>query len=59
MGNTTWAWTGSNWVIMPTRGAPDNRLSLGMAFDSDSNQLVIFGGENTSVLNETYKLVER
>ena len=58
--NTTWAWTGSDWITVPTRYAPPARESLGMAYDNDSKQLLIFGGEVPhGVLNDTYKLVKR
>lgn len=58
--NTTWAWTGSDWEIVPTVNAPIGRESLGMAFDYDSKQLLIFGGEvPQGVMNDTYKLVKR
>jgi hypothetical protein len=46
-------------VTVPTLYAPRARWSLGMAFDADSNQLLIFGGQNSVMLNDTYKLVKR
>ena len=55
-----WAWTGSNWVTVPTFHAPSLRWSLGPAWDAASEQMVMFGGENKSgLLNGTYKLVKR
>ena len=58
--NTTWAWTGSDWVTVPTVNAPLARESLGMAYDNDSRQLLIFGGlVPQGVMNDTFKLVKR
>jgi hypothetical protein len=59
-GTTTWAWTGSDWVTVPTFHAPSLRWSIGLAWDGASEQLVMFGGENnTGLLDGTYKLVKR
>lgn len=58
--NETWAWTGSDWITVPTVYAPPARESSSMAYDSDSKQLLIFGGQGAKgVLNDTYKLVKR
>ena len=57
--STTWAWTGTAWVIVPTDASPLGRESSGMAYDNDSKQLLIFGGDiPQGVLNDTYKLVK-
>jgi hypothetical protein len=58
--NTTWAWTGTDWVTVTTVNSPLARESSGMAYDSDSQQLLIFGGDvPQGVLGDTYKLVKR
>jgi hypothetical protein len=58
--NTTWAWTGTDWILLPTVNTPLGRESLGMAYDYDSKQLLILGGDiPQGILNDTYKLVKR
>jgi hypothetical protein len=45
---------------VPTERAPSLRWSLGMAYDLDKQQLLIFGGQNNAtLLDGTYKLVKR
>jgi len=55
--NQTWLWNGSDWkqVATPPNGTPPARWDAMMAFDAQSQQLVLFGGYNPSgYLNDTW-----
>ena len=48
--NDTWNWDGTNWILLldGTTGSPPARFDASMAFDSDTNQLILFGGTDPS-----------
>ena len=43
--NSTWVWSGSDWGELPTLNPPPNRDSHGLAYDFNTNRLIMFGGE--------------
>lgn len=45
--NDLWSWDGKTWTRLPhTRPAPNPRYGHGATYDSDSHQMVIYGGED-------------
>ena len=42
--NDTWSWNGATWLEDVHTPTPSARFRHGMAYDSDSNQVVLFGG---------------
>ncbi|MFW9793857.1 MAG: kelch repeat-containing protein [Candidatus Thorarchaeota archaeon] len=55
--NVTWSYDLSfnTWFEMNTPNAPPERFYHGLAFDSESNRTILFGGENwTSSFNDTW-----
>jgi hypothetical protein len=60
--NNTWAWDGSNWVLLKPKHSPSPREFVQMAYDEASHQLISFGGLEIVpkvLLNGTWKLVKR
>ncbi len=56
-GNDTWAYDSQadNWTLMKPSAAPSPRDSVAMAYDSQSDRVVLFGGSAPSgVSNETW-----
>jgi Galactose oxidase, central domain len=43
--NQTWSWDGTNWVLLNPAKSPSARDGLGMAYDPNNHQVVMFGGE--------------
>lgn len=55
----TWVWTGSDWLQLAPQFPPHGRLSLGLAYDESSYQLIMFGGQNAHLLfNGTWRLAK-
>ncbi len=56
--NETWAYdyAGNNWTNLSPSGAPSPRTRPGLAFDSQSDRVVLFGGDTsgTGYSNETF-----
>ena len=57
--NDTWEWSGSNWALQtPTDpegdGSPSTRYSHGMAYDTAREETIIFGGQTTDWVKETW-----
>ncbi|MFN3239955.1 MAG: hypothetical protein ACE37K_00410 [Planctomycetota bacterium] len=46
LANDTRAWTGNSWTVIPTANAPSARFLYGMAYDSNRNVVVLFGGRS-------------
>lgn len=45
--NDLWSWDGKSWTRLPhTRPAPNPRYGHGAAYDSNKQQMVIYGGED-------------
>jgi N-acetylneuraminic acid mutarotase len=42
--NDTWAWQDGNWAPLGPAAAPPSRYSAGIAYDSDRDRVVLFGG---------------
>jgi hypothetical protein len=53
-GNDTWEWDGTTWKAVLTATAPRPRENGGMAFDPQSNKLVMFGGYAGLYYGETW-----
>lgn len=57
MSPSTWQWDGKNWVLLNNTG-PGLRSWHAMAYDSDRNRTVLFGGwYGGSSFNDTWELV--
>lgn len=62
--NDTWAWSGSTWsqvadatdpgCTVACVGSPPARSASMMAYDAASNQLILFGGQGGTYLNDTW-----
>lgn len=49
----TWSWTGTDWAVL--NNPPSSRSNASMAFDTSTDQLILFGGTNFSTLfNDTF-----
>jgi hypothetical protein len=48
----TWSWDGTNWVQLSPARSPAARDSMGMAYDPNNHQVVMFGGEDVSTGKE-------
>lgn len=49
----TWSWTGTDWTALIN--PPSSRSNASMAFDSATNQLIVFGGSDfVSTRNDTF-----
>lgn len=46
--NDTYIWTGTNWDHLSPSSYPPGRWDASMAYDTDTAQLILFGGENAS-----------
>ena len=56
LANDTMEWTGTSWVNVPTPNAPSPRFLYGMAYDSNRDVAVLFGGrDNSGANNETWE----
>lgn len=44
----TWAWKDGEWTDLAPGDAPSPRVSPGMAYDSDRDRVILFGGLNAS-----------
>jgi hypothetical protein len=43
--SNAWSWDGSSWQdVTPASGNPQGRVQASMAFDANSNQMILFGG---------------
>jgi hypothetical protein len=40
----TWEWDGFVWTLVASHSGPQNRMNMGMAFDSHRGRTVVFGG---------------
>ncbi len=47
--NDTWTWDGSNWIQRSPVNMPPPRKNHAMAFDGDHGQVVLFGGDGSSI----------
>ena len=52
--NDTWEWTGSRWIQRFPEHSPGARSSHVMVYDSNRNQIVMFGGRGDTDLNDTW-----
>ena len=53
--NSTWEWSGTNWVLLSPTTVPTARYAASMAYDSSNGTLVMFGGYSGSAyLNDTW-----
>ena len=52
LANDTMEWNGISWVNVPTPSAPSPRFLYGMAYDSNRNVTVLFGGRDNSGAND-------
>ena len=54
--NDTWNWDGTTWTQLFPSNSPSERSDASMAFDPATNQLILFGGYDSSgnVLNDTW-----
>jgi hypothetical protein len=50
----TWEWNGSSWILA-NMGGPTARCDQAMAFDSNRNLVVIFGGYNGAFFGDTWE----
>jgi hypothetical protein len=52
----TWTWTGQGWQLLRPTVSPSARYGAGLAFDSATGQLLLFGGARTDrgPLDETW-----
>ena len=52
----TWVWNGTNWTQESPANSPPARYGHTMAFDAQTGQIILFGGENASnaYLNDTW-----
>jgi hypothetical protein len=57
--NSSWAWTGANWLLGQPVQSPSARELQGMAYDFASKQLLVFGGTADTFLNDTWSLVSQ
>ena len=46
--NQTWVWTGSDWNQLHPATSPPPRRNAAMAFDPQTNQLILYGGSGTN-----------
>ena len=52
--NETWSWTGTDWVQLSPTGAPSAREGVGMAYYPEIHQVLLFGGQNSQLLGDTW-----
>ena len=62
--NDTWSWNGTTWTQVADAAdsgctttctaSPPARAASSMAYDPQSNQLILFGGDGGSLLNDTW-----
>jgi hypothetical protein len=55
--NETWTWNGSIWTQLAPASSPSPREAATMAYDSATNQLILFGGETEgaqTLYNDTW-----
>jgi hypothetical protein len=52
--NLTWVWNGSGWTRKYPATSPGNRLGARMAYDPNTQMVIMFGGSNPALLNETW-----
>jgi hypothetical protein len=43
----TWAWGGQSWQLLVPPASPSGRIAASMTFDVATNQLLLFGGDQT------------
>jgi subtilisin family serine protease len=53
--NDTWEWDGTDWSQITTTSSPSPRWGMSMAFDSNRNVTVLFGGGTDSISTETWE----
>jgi hypothetical protein len=44
----TWTWNGTNWTQLAPSTSPSARYGSAFVFDTAENQMVLFGGDNSS-----------
>ena len=55
--NETWTWNGSIWTQLAPASSPSPREAASMAYDSATNQLILFGGQTEgaeTLYNDTW-----
>jgi hypothetical protein len=60
--NQTWSWDGTNWALLSPAKSPSAREGLGMAYDPNHHEIVMFGGFVVSSgkdLRDTWKWTGR
>jgi len=59
--NDTWAWDGTSWSQLAPAAPPSARMRQTLAFDENRSTLVLFGGEDASLVvrPETWELESR
>jgi hypothetical protein len=51
----TWGWDGKSWQLLRPTLSPSGRYGVSMAFDSATNRLLLFGGDqNLGAIGETW-----
>jgi len=50
----TWEWGGTNWTQLTPSASPSPRFGLAMAYDEARQRVVLFGGFNGSLFNNTW-----
>ena len=48
MKSNTWAWNGSSWSKLAPKTSPPSLAASALAWDSSSDQLILFGGDSSS-----------
>lgn len=43
----TWLWNGRDWSSVPVKTPPPGRVNAAMAYDEESGQVILFGGQVT------------
>lgn len=52
--DTTWAWDGSNWSLVPLSTSPPGRFYAAMAASLDGSMILLFGGNGDKLLGDTW-----
>lgn len=51
----TWRWNGSNWTLLAPTTSPTARYFAGMCFDAARGRTVMYGGQSSSLISNTYR----
>ena len=50
----TWAWNGTAWAQLSPAASPPARCTAGMAYDTGTGQMLLFGGYSTTFFGDTW-----